>query len=218
MRRHGLCGLLALFLFLPAVETAAAGGPTLTFGEHGVSGSGFSPGGQVVWFGLAKEVVAYEVTYVRHQQAGPADSAGQAALELGTAVPRRSLWVAVDLASGAYVIATPPDFPLVQAELPAAALTSRGASLSDQLEDEADSSEILLVRPGQGAWAATVGRGGALDEADPAARALKISLAHLDPIAGGFSGSPQKAASRDLLVVLHPDTMSAAVAVVGGRP
>jgi hypothetical protein len=62
------------------------------------------------------------------------------------------------------------------------------------------------------------GRGGIHDESAPGDRGLKVSLDRLDPVAASFSGSPQRAAARDLLVVLHPATMSAAVAVVGVRP
>jgi hypothetical protein len=218
MRRTGLRVGLVLFLLLGSAWAGAGGSPALTFGQQKVVGSGFSPGGQVVWFGLTQEVVAYEVTYARQQQVGTVDEKGQAIFDLGKAVPRRSLWVAVDLASGAYAIATPPGFPLRQSELPVAALASRGASLGDQLEDESDYSEILLVRPGQGAWGATVGRGGAADESAPADRGLRISLARLTPVLASFSGSPERAAARDLLIVVHPDTLSAAVAVLGARP
>ena len=220
MHRGRLRGFLAVLLFFPLSWATAGAAPQLAFAGHGLVGSGFSPGGQVIWFGLTQEVVAYEVTYARHQEAGPVDGKGQASFDLGKAVPRRSLWVAVDLASGAYAIATPPGFELTQTELPATALTYRGSSLADQISDEADGSLILLVRPGQGAWGAAVGRGGLLDESLPTETAVRVSLDRLEPIVTIVTslGSPQKAAARDLLVIFHPQTMSAAVAVVGGRP
>lgn len=114
------------------------------------------------------------------------------------------------------MIATPPGFPLVETALPAAALTS--GSPGDQLTDAVDSSEILLVRPGQGAWGATVGRGGDLDESLPTDPGLKISLARLAPILTSDPAPPQKVTANDLLVLFHPDTMSAAVVLVGVQP
>jgi hypothetical protein len=122
----------------------------------------------------------------------------------------------VDLASGAYVVATPPGFPLVETALPAAALTS--GFLGDQLTDAVDSSEILLVRPGQGAWGATVGRGGDLDESLPTDPGLKISITRLAPILASAPVPPQKVTANDLLVLFHPDTMSATVVLVGVQP
>lgn len=217
MRRPTRLSLLGLLLLLPLAPATAAGAPAITFGKQGLTATGATSGGTVVWFGLAQEVVAYEPSYTRYQLAVPADGAGNAVLDLGKPVPRRSLWVAVDLASGAYAIAAPAGFPLVQTDLPAAALTSRSTA-ADQLADEADGSDLLFVRPGQGAWAALVGRGGQLDEGLPGERTVRVSLDRLDPIAAAFSSPPAKAAPRDLLIILHPQTLSAAVAVVGPKP
>lgn len=216
MRQTGFCGLLAVLFLLPAAPAVAGSAPALTFSDQGVAGSGFSPGGQVVWFGLTKDVVAYEVTFTRVQQVAAVDGTGQTVFDLGRPLPQRSLWAAVDLTSGAYVIATPPGFPLVETALPAAALAS--GPLGDQLTDAVDSSEILLVRPGQGVWGATVGRGGDLDESLPTDPGLKISLAQLAPILTSDPVPPQKVTANDLLVLFHPDTMSAAVVLVGVQP
>jgi hypothetical protein len=69
-----------------------------------------TPGGAVVWLGLARRVAEYEATFVRRQGTMQADAKGQAQLPLTEAVPLQSIWAAIDLQTGAYATVSPAGF------------------------------------------------------------------------------------------------------------
>jgi hypothetical protein len=216
------CGALFLLADLAAGPAAGAqaapGGPALSVSTAAVTATGMSPGGAVVWLGMARKVVAYEAIYAHRHGTVHADAKGQAQLPVTEAVPRQSIWVAVDLKTGAYATASPAGFAPLAFELAAATLEVRGGVLADRLIDAADYGEVLLVRPGKGAWGKSVGRGGADDESAPGEATLKLALDKLLPVPGTTDPSPGKLAAKDLVFVLHPRTMAIAVVAFGGKP
>jgi hypothetical protein len=192
--------------------------PVLSVSAQAVTATGMTPGGAVVWLGMARKVVEYEAVYVRRHGVVKADALGTAQVPLAEAVPLQSIWVAVDLATGLFATASPAGFSPLAFTLGAGALEVRGAGLADRLVDVADHGEVLLVRPGKGAWGKTVGRGGADDESDPSEPAYRLSLDKLEPVSAADGPAPGKLSPRDLVFVLHPQAMALAVAVFGDKP
>src|SRR5215470_18716370 len=100
------------------LAAARAGGqaptlaPTLVFSDQAIQAKGMSAGGSVVWFGIGSEVREYAETLSEHQDVTVADAQGQSILDVSPTVPRRSLWVAVDLETGLFALAAPPAFPV----------------------------------------------------------------------------------------------------------
>jgi len=90
-------------------------------------------------------------------------------------VPLRSIWFAVDLATGETGVATPPDFPLLEMDLPGEAIP---AALN-RLELRRRFAYLLLVRPGVGAWQLRVGDGGESDEDGEPDGTLRAALSDL---------------------------------------
>jgi hypothetical protein len=214
--------LLNVVLLLPALALHGAGlaaapgpaGPSLTFTEQGVDVDGMTPGGTVVWFGFGRDVVEYAAAHSQSQGTAVADSQGHAALAVPSGVPQQSVWVAVDLKNGAYAQASPAGFSPGGYGLGGGALNQGSGSAADKLLDPTDFIHVLLVRPGQGAWAATVGRGGPRDESDPAEGSLKVSFANFDALVPGIP-APAKVNAKDLLVVAHPRTMEIGILTIG---
>jgi hypothetical protein len=197
---------------------AGPSGPTLSVTDQSVVAAGMTPGGAVVWLGLARRVTEYEATFVRRQGTMRADAKGQAQLPLTEAVSLQSIWAAIDLQSGAYAAASPAGFAPLAIQLGPGALEVRGAGVADRLADVADYAEVLLVRPGKGAWGKAVGRGGADDEGDPGDAAFRVALDKLEPIPGTTGPPPAKLGAGDLVFVLHPQAMGLAVVTYGGKP
>src|SRR4051812_12861939 len=112
-----------LSLALPALAFAqppsSPPGPAITFDQSSVSVAGVSPKGQAVLFSVAREVAEVDVaTVVRRSQVLPDDDGdGVVKLDLGRDVPFRSVWVAVDLATGQVAAAAPEGYPLRRVEL-----------------------------------------------------------------------------------------------------
>ena len=221
-----LAGLAALAvlgaLAAPAwSQPPPAAGPSLVISAAAVTAAGMTPGGDVVWLAMVRKVVEYEAVYLRRQGVTPADAKGVAQLPLAeaeTVVPPQSIWIAIDLKTGAYAMASPAGFSPLPFDLAPDALNVRGDALADQLVDVADHAEILLVRPGKGAWGKGIGRGGADDDSSPSDVAFKLSFDKLDPLRGADGPSTGKLNPRDLLFVLHPEAMAIAVVTFRGKP
>jgi hypothetical protein len=202
----------------PAWSQITSAGPSLVVAADAVTAAGMTPGGDIVWLAMLRKVVEYEAVYLRRQGVMQADAQGVAQLPVAEAVPPQSLWIAIDLKTGAYAMASPAGFSPLLFDLVPEALNVRGDALADQLVDVADHAEILLVRPGKGAWGKGVGRGGADDDSSPNDAAYKLSLDKLEPLRGADGPSTGKLNARDLLFVLHPEAMAVAVVTFRGKP
>jgi hypothetical protein len=198
----------------PALAQTPATGPALTFGQQSVQVQGMTPNGTVVWFGMGLDIVEYSEMRSEVQEPAVADAQGNSTLEFAADVPPRSVYVAVDLATGAYAVGSPTAFtPGRFAVAPSAILNGAGAT-PDQLADSADFIHVLLVRPGQGAWAATIGRGGAADQSEPGDPNLRFAIESLQPVTPNAAAAPAKLTSNDILFVARPRVMEMGTARV----
>jgi hypothetical protein len=202
----------------PLWAREVSGGPMLVVSDQAVTATGMTPGGTVVWLGMGRKAVEYEATFVRRRGSLQADSRGQVQVPLTEAVPPQSIWAAIDLASGAYATASPAGFTPLILTLGPEAFELRGTGFADRLADVADYAEVLLVRPGQGAWGKAIGRGGADDESNPGDVAFRLAFDRLEPFPGTTAPAPDKLSAKDLIFVLHPQAMALAVVSFGGRP
>jgi hypothetical protein len=200
MRPHLLVGLALLF---PGVISAE---PLITFEEQSVVASGMSPGGQVVWFSVAKQIEGRMADFVRRDDLLiDEDGDGSVRFELGRDVPRQSIWVAVDLATGEAAVATPEGYPLRDASL--APGRGRGeAGRPDWSEEGRQLLELLVVRPGEGAWGLAFGDGGARDEDGRADGRITAALARLQAV-GRSPAPPERFHPRDLVFAVDLNRM-----------
>ncbi|MDP9122189.1 MAG: hypothetical protein M3O15_12640 [Acidobacteriota bacterium] len=209
--RTGL--LLSILLLLPPALAAATtpSSPSITFENAAAVASGFPAGGQVAWFSMARELQEYAATLVRRQDVLTADSAGMSRFQLDRPVAGQSVWVAVDMTSGAYAVATPTGFPLRQIPLPVGAWKPQAGGAADQVQDTREYLEALLVRPGQGVWGITVGAGGKSDEGGTGDGASAKSLMPLKESITWLYKLPSRLHSKDPEeVLLNEEQRSAA--------
>jgi hypothetical protein len=211
-----LGGTLALSL---SAQSTPPESLSLGFSPQAVQVQGMTHSGTVIWFGVGRDVQEYAAIQSLVPQVGTADAQGQATLALAGPVPLLSIWVAVDYQTGSYVLGSPSaSFPVQQAGLDPAALVVGSGAAPDFLSDGADGIHLLLVRPGQGAWIKTLGRGGADDESNPGDSRLRLRLSHMTSLIQGGAAAPGKVTAKDLLFVVHPRTMDVATLVVGAQP
>lgn len=204
-----------------AAQTAQVLPPVLSFNGATASVEGVTPNGTVVWFAAIRNVDQYTVAQTSVAQVAAADATGTSTLTVANPISPYSIWVAVDYQTGAYATGSPSrNFPLQLASLPAAALSLDGTgSNPGYLLDAADRIQVLLVRPGAGAWTKTVGRGGPDDESSPADAKLRFRLSRMDPLIAGAAGAagapgddsaPASIGAKDVFFLLHPRTMDVA--------
>ena len=168
---------LAVGLALLAAPLSAAP-PEISFEADAVVARGITSKGQAVWFSVAREISRRSINVVpRHAVMADEDGDGAVRLELGQEVPLRSVWFAVDLATGETAVATPEGFPLLEMDLPGNAIP---AALN-RLDLERRFAYLVLVRPGVGAWHLRVGDGGASDEDGEPDGTLRAALSSLTP-------------------------------------
>src|SRR5437764_14998594 len=100
-RRSGITAAAALLGLLSGISPAGAGtAPKLALGAQSVTGSGFTPGGQVAWLGAGREIEEYYATLVHPQGTVTADAQAGVAVPLDRPAPPPWVWVAGDTASG----------------------------------------------------------------------------------------------------------------------
>ncbi|HEY0781753.1 MAG TPA: hypothetical protein VGE98_04800 [Thermoanaerobaculia bacterium] len=207
------CVFFALLLSFPA---AALAQPALTFETQAAVAGGLTPSGPVGWFSVAREITEEYGTTVRRDAVVTADAQGGSRFELDHDLPFKSVWVAIDLTSGAMVAATPPGFPLQQVAPATGEVVDSFAGLPDGVQESRAAIEILVARPGVGAWGLSVARGGTGDaNAGGSGSTLRASLSSLTAV-GTSPPAPTSYAPSDVVVVIDPDTLEIVFSQIPG--
>lgn len=201
--------LSALALGLSLVFATAAGAEPfrLTVEGEAVVATGATAKGQVVFFGITREVAPDDVVEVNRKVdvLTDEDGDGRVAFPQGRAVPLRSAWVAVDLTSGDVEAAAPEGFRLKKVNF-----RGRGAGKRPDgrgsVVDARGIAELLVVRPGVGAWTLYLGDGGPGDEDGTPNGQLEAALDRMEPLAGS-PPPPQTFQKDDVVVLLDPDQL-----------
>lgn len=204
-------GLVSLLICATAWAQNTPAPPAITFEESAVVASGLTPGKSVVWFGVELRVDAeYSTSRTERYHVGTVASDGTARFTLDKSAPLRSIWTAVDLDSGAFALAVPQGYRLVQLKNPPCRLGQGAASQSDAILDTRPYLVGLVVRPGVGAWSFAGGDGGQRDEDGVNDGHLRFALDKLDPLQDS-PAAPGKVSPSDLWFVLDPQRMEISV-------
>ncbi len=183
--------------------------------------AGITPKGQALGFSVARELADDDVATVVRRTQVLADEDGDGKVEWDLE-PRRA--VALDLGGGRprrparWPPPRPEGYPLRLVSWRGGGL-GRGGVGADQVRDARSFVEVLLVRPGQGAWQLTVADGSAQDADGRADGKLAAALDRLEPVPGlpGITGPPSRFDPSDVVVVIDPNRMELIV-VQAGKP
>jgi len=198
-----VAGILVLgFAALPAGAQ-----PTISFEETAVVTRGLTPGGSVVWFGVAREYGSWPRRVVRRDfTATDTDRDGRDVIDLGRAIPRQSIWVVVDVATGTFACATPPGYPLREVTYEPGDLPADPGGEVRRLRRVRSFFEVLVVRPGLGGWGLSVGDGGANDSDGQNDGKIELALSSLRPLGARAETLPQLQPG-DVVVLVDPGQM-----------
>lgn len=180
--------------------------PALRFEAEAVGAVGLPAGGESVLFGVSREPQGYFSRVSRHAELLIADEAGEARLELNREVPVRSVWVVADLQSGALDVATPGELLLQRADLEPGDLRRGPSGRNDRLLRSLERVDLLLVRPGIGAWRLSLNDGGGADADGVDDGKLLAALENLEPL-GAAPPAPDGVLPGDRLVAIDPATL-----------
>jgi hypothetical protein len=187
----------------------------LAFSPQEVAVTGATPSGAVAWLVVARVPELYVSAVVRREGTAVADAGGSVTLAPFSEVPLRSIWVVVDISSGAVGVATPPGFPLRSQQLRLRPLASADPGRAGKFSIPAHLAVVLVARPKVGAWLATLWDGLPGDEDGPGNGNLyqkASSLAAIDT-----SMPPLEfLLPDDVVVVVDPEEMAVAAGLVAG--
>ena len=208
----------AISLFVLVVPGHAAEPLTIEFSERGVSASAVTPHGQVVLFGVAREPSATRPAYPRsvRRVAVLTDDDGDGTVhhDLGQDVPLLGMWVVVDLTTGGFAAAPSPGYEPARIVItPDVARHDNNGQLK-KLEWPFAEMEMLLVRPGTGAWRLYAAKHSALDENAASDEPLRVDIDAFEPI-GATASSPKNFRKGDVVALIDPRWMQFGVIEVG---
>jgi len=208
MRSRELKQVLCAIALAAGTASAAGADPfRLAVEAENLEATHATARGQVVFFGVAREIDPDDVVNVvpRLEIRTDDDGDGRVDLPFGGPVALRSAWAAVDLASGDFDAATLPGFPLKKVNFRGRGLGKRPDG-RDSVLDERGIAEILVVRPGVGVWSLRLGDGGPDDEDGTANGRLEAALDRMTPLPGS-PAPPESFQKDDVVLLIDPNLL-----------
>jgi hypothetical protein len=180
--------------------------PSIAVNAGGVAISGLTPGAPAIVFSITHEKRGYVTGYARHDYLlRSADALGNASVNVAPVSPI-SVWCVVDLQTGAYATTAPASYTLRRSPLPNGALRAVDNGQLNRLRLKHDFLEVLWVRPGVGAWRASVGDGGESDADHAVDGHLSIAPEQMEAL-GVSPPPPNHYLPTDTFILVDPDTM-----------
>ncbi len=213
-RSHQALLVVCFCVFFRAVQALgqASPEPSLSFQENALLASGLTAGEKAVWFGVERRIdEEFSTELVRHQGLEPVAADGTARLVLDRPAARTSVWVVVDLETGAYTVAAPEGYRVARAsKLPSLSLGD--GALADGIVDRRSYVFGIVVRPGEGAWSLAGGDGGDQDSDGIVNGQSRFALDQLAALPGAEGQEPPaKSNSGDLWIVVDPRKMEISI-------
>jgi hypothetical protein len=220
VRRARSVRFLAVILSIAAFSLtvpAGAASLALTFGERSVTVNGATPGGDVALFAIAKEgsnsapriPMKTMHAVVLHDD----DHDGNVTFERQQPVPLIAIWVAVDIGTGQWVSSGSPGFDAQTIPLDALAKQDNAGQLR-KLSALVPEMDVLLVRPGTGAWRLYAAKTSRIDENGLTEAALLVDAGQMIPLSPSLS-KLDSIHPGDIIVLIEPQSMHFAVQEVG---
>jgi hypothetical protein len=209
MRLVTLLALVVTLLALPGLASQ----PSLSFESDTVVARGITPGGAAA-FAIAARARGDWLNHVIHLQTvvGDDDADGVVTLTRKEGLPEHTVAVVVDVTSGEIAFASPGDEARRQPRpLPPGLLYHAANTAFERVTENASRLDILLVRQGEGAWAASVFDGGPLDADTVEDGVVTAAFSGMRPL-GAARKAVDAARAGDVLVLIDPITHDFAAA------
>lgn len=187
----------------------------VSFGDSSVHAEGLTSSGTAVVFAVARTRDGWLRRISQFALPVAVDGTGLMSLELPEDVPLMSIWAVADLATGEVGVGFPEGmegFPLLEDD---GSPMTVGQVVSGRILAGVAEADILVVRPGVGAWRLHVGDGGLSDEDGSQNGALQVQLANMVPLVEG-SGPLRGVRPGDSIVLIDPREMAYLAERVGG--
>jgi len=219
-RSRFLTSIRTLFIMSCVLAAATAEAqPRLTFDGDRLEVSGLTPGGAVAVHGVAIHSLHYLLEVLPISAVLPlGEGASSVVFAREGGIPADSVWAAVDLSTGQYTLDAPPRAPrrVGEAAFEGAVAGAREVRCVPRAFPLRQLN-LLLVRPGEGAWRVYSRDGGPLDADGAIDGGQTLPLGAFQPL-WGSAQPPAALAPGDLLIGVEGSERSIfALRVAGGK-
>jgi hypothetical protein len=192
----------------------AAAGMVMEVGLDGVTVRNVPAGSRVVLFGVGREPRRYR-SAIRDYMEVLSDEDRDGVVRLSsTPITNKSIWIAVNLDGGEFAVETGPGYP--RREAPASAVTKRNdAGELSKFEFDRGVVELLVVRPGKGAWRLNAWKSSAVDENRDMPESMRLDASSFHVVEGVTSEAFQQSEPGDVIAMIDPRGMEFSVVTVG---
>lgn len=215
MRTSGILTFLLLVIVIvtPSVSAAA---PVAELSDKELVVRDLAPGSTVALLAVAHEPAYYMMRLVsRRELLKDDDKDGVVRYVPDHDVAFRSLWIVVDVASGESTMVTPAGYTPVEMYQRGAGRGKAVQSILNTLDIGREVVEILIVRPGEGAWFVTARDRGFADQDGQANGRIRLDPKKLRSPQGTYGDPPHALKNGDLVVVVDPDLLEYWAATIG---
>lgn len=197
-----VCALAVLFgASLPAFSKT-----TITFEDRAVVAH-VTPGASTAWYSVIHRWTGYRQKISRRASI-LVDGDGDGIVRMALSEPLyRSVFVVVDLSNGDRAVEAPPGIKFRHKPLPPSAFRSRGGSEAARILHGPETWMVFwIIRPGVGAWVATVDDGSPADGDASTDGNVSALLEKMRPV-GQSPPAPDDFRRDDIVVAIAPETL-----------
>ena len=182
---------------------------SLSFGAHQVVAMNADTNSTIVFFGEQIEPRTFSASYFHGVDLIPV-TAGSATFDIQRPIPRTAVWIAVDMTSGKTAVGLPPGSPAVEYVPDPDTVKHNFTGNISKLDLPFLVADVLLVRPGEGAWRVTVADGSSTDGDHLQNGRVSVTLETL-ALTEKDKKPPKALKKGDVLVIIAPRTLRYAV-------
>jgi hypothetical protein len=192
-----------------AAEASAPPELLVSFEEAAVLAVELTPGGDAVFWSVGREPLGAVQRVVRHHGLAVVDALGEARFEPETgSVLLKSVWAVSDVATGAFAISAPPGFVLREIPFPGNGFAVGAPGRVNRLRHPKSSLDLLMIRPGVGAWRLRAHDTGAKDRDGKDDDRVMTDLDDLEPFDPAGPEPAERFARGDVVVVVDPHDLT----------
>lgn len=202
-----LFALLATAFGVVFLSPSLSAKPIVEITREAVTVSGIPARSAVALLSVAREPAYYMVSVVsRHELLVDDDGDGRVRYAPKNGIAPSSIWITVALSTGELNVSAPAGFSLLEMQQRGAGNGKAVEAVLNTLEISRSVVELLVVRPGTGAWSMRARDGGVADHDGKRSGKLKVDLSKLRSL--GAAGSPPQSLKKgDVVAVLDSEAM-----------
>jgi hypothetical protein len=188
--------------------------PVVTVAEQQVTVSNATPNANVVLYSIGLEPYRRLERVTRTAKVVVAGADGVATYASQTPISTRSVWIAVDDATGSYALASREGYEIRRIDFPESALKKDVAGEVEALLVDRAILHVAVIRPGVGAWAVIGYEGGAGDTDKKSDGHLSLDFALAHPFSDG-TPELKHLKNGDVVIAVDPNTLETMVTRIG---